>query len=116
MTREQKARSLKQEIFQFLISVDAPNWSLHLSTKTMEDGTDFAEVNLGTQRLNINPTKTVKEMVLSLVHEMLHIINPNTREATILRWEEEIMKDISALEIATLLRAVFTTLKGVWDD
>jgi len=109
-----KAR--KAAIFKWL-NTESDEWEVLISRKSLELGdAHYAEVDLEDKTIMINPYKTVNDFVASLVHEILHILNPRSYEKTILRWEAEIIHDMSPSEKTALLTLVFSKGMVQWDE
>jgi hypothetical protein len=103
-------------VLRFLKSKDFfDQWDILISRKAFVDGTThYAEVDEEERCIIINPYKEFIHFPASVVHEVLHILHPRSREKTILRWEHEVMTDISPSEITALLTRVFSNI--IWDE
>lgn len=116
MATNRATKKLKAEIFAWFASEASKEWTFVFSHKSLTTSSAYyAEVDYENKIITINPQKTLLLCINSIIHEVLHIIRPNSREKTILRWEQEIREHLSPLETASLLYAVFGS-KVVWDD
>jgi hypothetical protein len=114
---QKEIRARKHAVFEFIHSQEFLNWTVRISQKALTMGTKhFAEVSVEEKLITVNPHKTVVQFLESIVHEILHVLHPRSREATILRWEREVMDDMSPSERTDLLTSLFFTRRVVWDE
>lgn len=110
-------RARKLHLLRFIESAEFANWVIRISQKSLTLGTHhFAEVSLDERLITINPHKTMAQFVESVVHELLHVLYPKSREDTILRWEQAVISDMSPSEITKLLAVLFSKQRVVWDE
>lgn len=110
-------RSRKHAILEFLDSDEFANWTVRISQKSLTLGTrNYAEVSVHERLITVNPHKTMAQFVDSVVHEILHILYPTSRESSILRWEEAVINDMSPSEMTRLLTVLFSRKRVVWDE
>jgi len=116
MATNRATKKLKAEIFAFLGSDDFKEWTIVFSHKSLtESSNHYAEVDLANKIITVNPLKPFSECILSVIHEILHILRPRSYEKTIRRWEHDIAGHMSPLETTSLIAAVFTS-KVIWDN
>jgi hypothetical protein len=116
MATNRATKKLKAEIFEFLASDAFKEWTVVFSSKSLAESSEhYGEVDLQAKIITINPRKPMIDCVSTLVHEILHILRPRSYEKTIYRWQGEIKKHLSPLEITSLLHAIFVS-KVIWDE
>jgi len=116
MATNRATKRLKVEIFAFLASDEFKNWTIIFSHKSLtESSKHYAEVDIDNKIITVNPLKPFTECLLSIIHEILHILRPRSYEKTIRRWEHDIAEQMSPLETTSLISAVFSG-KVIWDN
>lgn len=110
-------RARKLLLLRFIESDEFLKWTIRISQKSLTMGTQhFAEVSLEERLITINPHKTMAQFMESVVHEILHILFPKSRENTILRWEQAVISDMSPSEMTKVLTVLFSRQRVVWDE
>lgn len=112
-----RIKLLKNKVIDFIKSEAFKEWTLHISRKAFYDGaTHYAEVDLETKRIIVNPYKEFIHFLPCVVHEVLHILHPRSHESTVKRWDDEVNADLSPSEKTDLLVAIFTNGRVIWDE
>ncbi len=112
---QKRVKLQKQSVLDFVTGDDIFNWKVVISRKALTEGVNhYAEVDFNRRCITINPHRSVVDSVRSIVHEILHILHPNSREKTVLRWENEIFTDLSPLETTMIIQQVYG--RAIWDE
>lgn len=86
-----------------------------VSTKALDDPLSYAEVDHVSKELVLNPkNETLDEFVCTIVHEILHIMSPETPEPTVTRLENGLEELLTPSDRTTIFRAAAACVE--WEE
>mgnify|MGYP001579449680 CR=1 FL=1 len=115
-----RVKRRKNRFLKFIGSGEFQKYVLVLSRKRLAEGNDhYGEVAFHagepSRYIIINPYNgNLATTICTIIHEILHIMNPKSKEKNIAKWELEIFNDLAPTEISVVLSLAFKNI--VWDE
>lgn len=104
LSSRRQLQGLKKKVLASLTTV-LEQYHVVISKRALDDTTNRAEVDVVDRELVINPeNETLDDFVYTVVHEVLHILSPETPEQTIERLEIQLKDLLTPSDMTVIFR------------